>query len=135
MSVLRYAVVLLAIVAMAWPSAPPKARGGLAGSEWRIIGVGGVTSPGAARPSGTIRFTQTSIRGKGPCNTYVGSFRENQGGIEIGGINETRMHCAGRMELERAFLDGLARARSYRFDGGTLLLMDADGKPMVRLAG
>ena len=132
MLALRYAVIGLALLAIVWPSAPPKARSGLAGSEWRIVEIGG------AKAAGTLRFTQTSIRGKAPCNAFSGAFRESQdgieGGIEIGGINETRMLCAGRMEIERAFFDGLARARSYRVDGSMLVLMDAEGKPVVRLA-
>lgn len=130
MPVLRYAVVLLAIVAMAWPSAPPVARSRLAGSEWRVVEVDGAKVSGA----GTVRFTQTSVRGKAPCNAFLGSFRENERGIEIGGLNETRMRCEGRMELERALLDSLGRARAYRVDGPTLLLIDGAGKAVARLA-
>ena len=130
MPVLRYAVVLFALVAMAGPSAPPRAKTGLAGSEWRVVEVGGAKAPGA----GTVRFTQSSIRGKAPCNAYFGAFRESERGIEIGGINETRMRCQGRMDLERAFLDNLGRARAYRVDGATLLLIDGEGNAVVRLA-
>ncbi len=129
MIALRYAVIGLALVAIAWPSAPPKARATLAGSEWRVVEIDG------AKAAGSVRFTQTSIRGKAACNSFFGAFRESDGGIEIGGINVTRMLCNGRMELERAFFDGLARVRSYRVDGGTLVLMDAAGKAIARLAG
>lgn len=128
MLALRYAVIALALAAIAWPAAPSKAPATLAGSEWRVIEIDG------AKAAGTLRFTQTSIRGKAPCNSFFGAFRENERGIEIGGINVTRMLCAGRMELERAFLDSLGRARGYRVDGGTLVLIDADGKAIARLA-
>ena len=131
MHVLRYGVIGLAIAAMAWPSAPPKALATLAGSEWRVVEIDGAKSPGA----GTLRVTQSSVRGKAPCNAFFGAFREYQGSIEIGGLSETRMRCAGRMDLERAFLDSLSRARSYRVDGGTLVLIDAAGHPVARLAG
>ena len=130
MPVLRYAVVSLAIVAMAWPSAPPRAKAGLAGSEWRVVEVDGAKAPGA----GTVRFTQTSVRGRAPCNAFFGSFRENERGIEIGGINESRMRCQGRMDLERALLDILGRVRNYRVDGATLLLIDSAGNAVARLA-
>jgi heat shock protein HslJ len=130
MSLMRNAAIGLALAAIVWPAGPPKAQSSLAGSEWRVVEIGGTSTPGA----GTIRFTQTSIRGRAPCNMYFGAFREGPAGIEIGGINETRMMCEGRMELERAFIDGLARARSYRVEGGTILLLDATGKPVLRLA-
>jgi heat shock protein HslJ len=128
---LRYAVIGLALLAIVWPSAPPPARAGLAGSEWRLVEVTGATAPIA----GTLRFTLTSIRGKAPCNAFFGAFREFDGAIEIAGINETGKLCAGRMELERAFLDALAQARSYRLDGSVLVLIDAAGKALARLAG
>ena len=130
MPALRYAVIGLALVAMAWPSAPPMALSRLAGSEWRIVEIGGAKIAGG----GTLRFTQTSIRGKAPCNTFFGAFRERQGTVEIAGINETRMSCSGRMEAERVLLDGLGRVRAYRVDGNSLLLIDGDGRPVVRLA-
>lgn len=130
MFALRSAVIGLALLAIAWPSVPPKAVPGLAGSEWRVVEIGGARAAGA----GTLRFTLTSIRGKAPCNAFFGAFRETHGNIEIAGINETRMFCSGRMELERAFLDALARVRSYRVDGSLLVLIDADGRALAKLA-
>lgn len=131
MFILRYGAIGLAVLAMLWPSAPPPARAGLAGSEWRLVEVTGATAPVA----GTLRFTLTSIRGKAPCNSFFGAFRESDGAIEIAGINETGNVCSGRMELERAYLDALAQARSYRLDGGVLVLIDAAGKALARLSG
>ena len=131
MLVLRYAVIGLAVLAIAWPSAPPTARPRLAGSEWRVVELSGAPGPVAA----TLRFTLTSIRGKAPCNAYFGAFRELDGVIEIAGINETGNVCSGRMDLERAFLEALAQARSYKLDGGVLVLIDAAGKALARLAG
>lgn len=131
MLVLRYAVVCLAIAAIVWPSEHPDANSGLSGSEWRVTEVLGTRVDGA----GTVRFTQTSIRGQAACNVYFASFREKDGGaIEIAGINETRRNCAGRMELERGYLQALGRAKSYRVDSGTVILMDAGGKPVVKLS-
>lgn len=129
MPALRYAVVALAVLAMLWPSAPPDARSGLAGSEWRVVEIAGTKLPGEA----TLRFTQTSVRGRAPCNAFFGAFRETAGRIDIGGINETRVYCSGRMEVERIFLEGLARARSYRVDQGAIMLLDADGRALARL--
>jgi heat shock protein HslJ len=130
MLALRYAVIAFAIVAMLWPSVPPKARGGLSGTDWKVVEIDGTKRSGA----GTLRFTQTSVRGKAACNSFAGAFRETEGGIEIGGLNATRMACAGRMELEQALFSTLERARGYRADGSSVLLLDAQGKPIARLA-
>lgn len=131
MLTLRYAVIALAILAIVWPSAPPKARGGLAGTEWKVVELAGAKANGL----GTLRFTQTSVRGKAACNTFFGAFRESQENIEITGVNTTRMLCTGRMELEQALLGSLVRVRSYRIDGSTVLLLDADGRAIARLTG
>jgi putative lipoprotein len=119
------------MAAMAWPAEEPDGHSGLSGSEWRVTEVLGSPVAGA----GTARFTQTSVRGRAACNVYFASFRENGGGvIEIAGINETRRVCEGRMELERGYLQALERAKSYRVESGTIVLMDAGGKPLVRLS-
>lgn len=129
MSTLKFLAIALLLLAMVWPAAPPAIGPGLAGSEWRVVEIGGNRASGA----GTVRFTQTSVRGKAPCNSYFGAFRESGSSIEIAGINETRMMCAGRMELERDFLDGLSRARSYLLDRGMLMLLDGSGQALVKL--
>lgn len=129
MLVMLYAVLGLALAVVVWPSDEPKAISGLAGSEWRVVEIGGRKVGGA----GSVRFTHTSVRGRAACNAFFGAFRETQGAIEIGGLNETRMGC-GSVADDRSFLDSLARARSYRMDGETLVLIDAEGRALLRLA-
>ena len=87
-------------------TAEPVARSGLAGSEWRVAEIEGRDGAGG----GTLRFTVTSVRGKAACNTFFGSFREAGKSIKIDGINSTRMHCNGQMQLERQFLAALSKA-------------------------
>lgn len=127
------AVVALAVAAIAWPSAEPsKVKASLSGSEWRVVEIDGQEASGA----GTLRFTLTSIRGKAACNSFMGAFHEiGDAAIEIAGLGASRMNCEGRMELERLFLDALASARSYVLQGTTLVLMDAAGRRLVKLAG
>ena len=130
MSMLKAAVIGLAILAILWPSAPPTAQQTLPGSEWRVIEIEGHSASGV----GTLRFTQTSVRGKAPCNAFMGAFREASGTIEIAGLGVTRMFCQDRMETEQSFLDALARVRSYRLDGAILVLLDAAGSAVMKLA-
>ncbi len=129
MSVMRYVVMAAAVAAILWPAHAPKASGRLAGTEWRIVEIHGAKVVGG----GTLRFTQSTVRGKADCNAFFGAFRENADTIEIGGLNTTRMACAGKTEAEQSVLSGLERAKSYRVDGRNLLLIDAEGNPVVRL--
>ena len=129
MPAMRYVVIGLAILAIVWPTDPQTGVASLAGSQWRVVEVAG------APAQGTIRFTQSSVRGKAPCNAFFGAFRESEGGIEIAGLNVTRTLCSGRMELERLLLDAFSRARSWRAEPGTILLLDEAGATVMRLAG
>ena len=140
MTVLRTCVVLFAIAAILWPSVPPvSSRPGLAGSEWNVVELSGARTPNA----GTLRFTQTSVRGRGSCNFFFGAFRESDGRISIAGLfpADERKHdarprampCNGHWSVERLLLESLRRAASYRIDNGMLVLIDADGRTIARL--
>ena len=100
-----------------------------------MVEIGGHEANGA----GSLRFTQTSIRGKAACNSFMGAFREIGGAIEIAGLDmgmgATRMFCDGRMDLERMLFDALAGVRSYIFQGPHLVLRDGGGRTLVKLAG
>lgn len=128
---LKAAVIGLAIAAVLWPSAPPPtAQQTLPGSQWRVVEIDGHTASGV----GTVRFTQTSVRGMAACNSFMGAFKEAGGIIEIGGLGVTRMFCQDRMATEQSFLDALTRVRSYRVDGAMLVLLDAAGAAVMKLA-
>ena len=130
MSVLRSAVIGLAVVAIIWPSVPPTAQTALPGSAWRVIEIAGQTAAGA----GTLRFTQTSVRGKAGCNSFMGAFRETGGMIEIAGLGVTRMLCGDRTEAEDSVVDALGRAKAYKLEGAILVLLDAAGTALLKLA-
>ncbi|MGE3711027.1 MAG: META domain-containing protein [Hyphomicrobiaceae bacterium] len=128
---LRYAVIALAVLAIAWPSIQPDAHAGLAGSTWHVVEIGGAAVSGA----GTLRFSQTSVRGKAACNSFSARFHGNGDRIKIATVGSTRMYCDGRMDLEQRLFDALEKVSSYRIDAGRLLLIGRDGTPLVRLAG
>ena len=130
MSAARSLVMSVAVLALVWPAGSPRASSRLAGTEWRIVEIDGAKVVGG----GTLRFTQSTVRGKADCNAFFGAFREKADAIEIAGLNTTRMACAGRTEAEQSVLSGLERAKSYRVDGNGLLLIDGDGKPLLRLS-
>lgn len=132
---LRWTGLGLAVIALGamaiWPASElARPRGGLSGSEWRVIQIG----EQAAEGFGTLRFTLTSIRGKAACSSFMGAFREIAGNIEIAGLGSTATLCDGRVDLEQAFLGALADARRYVLDGATLVLLDDTGRTLVKLA-
>ena len=71
-----------------------------------------------------------TLTGSGGCNTYTAAFTTDRGDIEIDSPAATRKACAapeGVMEQEAAYLAALPAAVSYRVDGDSLALLDADG--------
>ena len=73
-----------------------------------------------------LEFTRDKLAGKAACNRFFATFAERDGVLQVGPIGATRKLCQGKMELERATLAALARARSTARDGERLVLL-ADG--------
>jgi putative lipoprotein len=129
MSWSRNAVIGLAVLAMAWPYAEQTAHAGLAGSDWRVVEIGGRSVTGA----GTLRFAEGKISGKAACNRYFATFNEAGATIDIGPIGSTRMYCHSKMELEREYLQALQAARRFTRDGASLVLAGSDGRTLIKL--
>ena len=107
------------------PSAPP-----LEGTTWVPTHITGAP---VHQPSGPRRLflrldrQQERLKGFGGCNTFFGAYSLDKGKIDISGLGSTRMHCPGRMELERRFLKALERASQWSIQGDRLQLFDPDG--------
>lgn len=108
----------------------------LTGTEWRIIEIAGETiAPAAdARPArlrldgGEARFAASA-----GCNNLMGSYALDGASLTFGPAAMTMMMCDDTlMQRERALVDALTAARTYRIDADTLALLDAAGVPLVR---
>jgi heat shock protein HslJ len=78
-----------------------------------------------------------SLTGSAGCNDYTASYEIDGEEISIGPIAATLQMCAepeGIMEQEGAYLAALESAATYRIEGDTLELIDADGKRMASFA-
>jgi heat shock protein HslJ len=77
--------------------------------------------------------TDGKLSGQSGCNTYKADYTVDGEKISIGPAMTTRMFCAGEgvMEQEMAYLQALERAATYKIEGETLTLFDAEG---LRLA-
>ena len=75
-----------------------------------------------------------SFSANGGCNTYNGTYTENNGAITIGPLAGTRMSCGEPVDAqEQAYLAALAAARTFVISGGTqLVLYDSAVQEVVR---
>lgn len=107
----------------------------LANTQWRLVQLEGkqvvITPP--QRPV-TLAFSPegTRIAGSGGCNSYLGTFTDNHGHLELDPGGMTMMACpdpAG--SREQKFVSMLRSADGYKIDGNFLLLTH-DGKTVAK---
>ena len=110
------------------PGAPPPT---LNDTTWTLATLTGLTLPAAAAP--TLRFEAGRVQGSDGCNRYGGPFTANEGRLQIGPhLMSTRMACPEPVgATAAAFTAALERARSYRFEGLALVLMDDGGATLA----
>ena len=105
----------------------------LEGPEWTLaeIGRGGPVPDGI---SITLTFQGDRVAGSGGCNRYFGTVTSTTPGeLAFSAMGTTQMACPDpAMGAERKYLRSLARASSYSFVGGRLLLgCDTDDGPVA----
>jgi len=134
---MRGPVIGLAVLALLPAVAACASNGGAAASEesgsadlpatsWTLVGIGGSEPAGDAKP--TIAFAPTggTVSGNAGCNTFNGAVTIDGSTITFGPLATTRMACPEpQMAVESAYLAGLAGARTWRMDGGQLVLEGA----------
>lgn len=87
--------------------------------------------PAGAAP--TLHLQQGRIDGNGGCNRFFGSYRLQGKQIHIDLAGSTMMACADNrlMELEQHYFERLGQTASYRLEGETLQLLDAQQKRLL----
>ncbi|MBN9059238.1 META domain-containing protein [Kaistia sp. MMO-174] len=115
------------VAAPSGPAAPLK------GTEWLAEDIGGSSVLDIVQSTLVIEGGGR-ISGSGGCNRYFGTATVEGGKIKIGPLGATQMACVpAQMEQERKFLDALGATKGFRLDDGKLILLDAGGKPLMRL--
>lgn len=110
----------------------PASAADLAGTAWRVAGIG----PGAL-PEGTeatMDFgADGALTGQGGCNRYRGRWQAEGETFAVGAVAATRMACApSAMTVEQGLFDALEATRGAVLDpAGALLLLDAGGAILV----
>jgi putative lipoprotein len=105
----------------------------LAGTEWKIDGMGGTAVIAGSEP--VIAFsTDGRISGTTGCNRFFGSYEQAGDALTFSGTGMTKMACMaeGVMAQETKFASILSGAASFTIDGlGNLVLTGADGVGFV----
>ncbi len=105
----------------------------LVSSAWRLVAIGdrdvieGVQS--------VLKFERSDgVSGSGGCNGFFGGLEISEGSIEFGPLGATQMACGDAInDQEYHFFQALEKARSYATEKNLLLIMDDDGKELLRL--
>ncbi|MFC3125668.1 META domain-containing protein [Pseudoroseomonas globiformis] len=137
------AVALAALLAAC--SAAPQSPQGATGSDrtagaatppveavdWRLADAGAV----ARLPSLRLDPVSRRASGSGGCNRLAGPYMLDGARLRIGPLASTRMACLdpAASALEARFLAALDATASYRIGGGFLTLLDAAGRPLLKL--
>lgn len=75
------------------------------------------------------------VAGRGGCNSYFGSATIAGGAIAFSPLGATKMACEEpAMSQEYAYFAALDQVTTWRTDNGELMLADAAGRELVRLA-
>ena len=125
----------LSVAALAQSDEPvPIPIEGAEGIEWRLAEqvVDGTLT---AVPDGvtvTLLLQDGQATGSGGCNRYFASYTIDTSALTLGDIGSTLMFCEGAPgEVEAAYLANLANVATWANTGGSLVLGDPSGQPMM----
>lgn len=108
----------------------------LNGTAWRFVEVEGAPVPAAV--TATLRLKDGRASGKAGCNAYGATYQiAADGTAHFKQGMSTKMMCvqpAGVMQVEHGVFKALGATVKVAIDDGHLLLLNAAGKPVARLA-
>jgi heat shock protein HslJ len=129
-----FAVVALVVAGCAFSDLTDDLTPDLDGTAWSLTGwADSKVDPVPFRI--TMLFADERVSGRSGVNSYAAAYtRGPDTAFTIGALSATRM--AGppeAMQAEQAFTTLLSRVRTYRREGGLLMLGDETGQPLLVL--
>jgi heat shock protein HslJ len=118
-------------------SSPTTPAVSLAGTWWTLGSyrlASGVSVPAAKEPAAVLELAEGgAMSGATGCNRLAGTWKQVSADLTVLLGPVTQMAClsARLSQQERAVLDGLAGARSFRTGNEELTLLDAAGSPVL----
>lgn len=106
----------------------------LNGTSWTLTRLGDAAS--VPDTTVTLNFNDGAVGGNAGCNTYGGAYTLDEARISMGELFSTMMYCYPEeiMDQEVAYLEALRAATTFRVDGETLTLLDAEGDVIAEFA-
>lgn len=97
----------------------------LSGTSWELVDESlDVAVPDEAMV--TIEFTEDTVSGSSGCNSYTGSYTQDDDSIEIGALASTRKACVPEVAVvEDAFYVRIGTVTTVEVDGDELNLLDS----------
>jgi putative lipoprotein len=106
-------------------------RRSLANVPWILSSGLAVTDGRSPPPSAT--FVDGTVSGWTGCNRFRAQYRLDGAALTIGPIASTKMACPPPAdEVERAYLNTLARVARWRPDRADLVVLDGEGVELLR---
>lgn len=105
----------------------------LTNTFWKAVMVGEISVPTDIEV--TMNFADGQVNGKAACNNFFASYTQAEDLLSFSGAGTTKMACSetGVMELETAFLAVLESVHNFKFEMGSLVLMDGSGAILAYL--
>lgn len=131
----RY-VAMTAVCLLAGCTPTPKETATLRGIDWNLLEIDGKaisTSPDQ-QPTLLLDNEGGHAAGSGGCNSYNAAFTQDETTLRLSPAMASKRGCAAEVnQLEMAFFQALSKVASQRINEGQLLLLDGEGKVLMRL--
>jgi putative lipoprotein len=114
---------------------PANGTGQLTGTYWKLTHLGESPVPAfepRREPHLVLAKDQRRVSGAGGCNRITGSYQLEGDQLSFGKMAATMMACPDGMDVEQVFLKALAEVAQFKFEGGELVLLDAQGAPLAK---
>ena len=111
----------------------PASPAGLAGTRWRLEKLG--DQPAIPGVEATMEFPEEGkVAGRGSCNRFFGTVEISGESIKFGPLASTKMACLddATSTQETRYLEALAAAERFSFDGPALLIHSRGGGAPLR---
>jgi len=114
----------------------PADSASLENTDWKLthLGKAAVTAASQQRePYFVLNSKSHRVSGSGGCNRLTGSYQLNGGEITFSQMATTLMACPEGMDTEKAFLEVLTEAKTWKITEQQLELFDAKGTILASL--
>lgn len=100
--------------------------------EWNITEAGGkaVTAKGGAQPFIGFNLKDGNVYGNSGCNRIMAGINKEKGTLEFGHMASTMMACIN-MDTEQQVLGALTKAKTFKAQGDSVVLLYGEGKDAV----